>query len=55
MMLHGGVRMGSLLKLQTPEARASIEKSVLEDCAPYRNGDDIRVPLPCVLASAKKP
>jgi ubiquinone/menaquinone biosynthesis C-methylase UbiE len=55
MMLHGGVRMGAMLKAQTPQALASIEQSVLEDCAPYRNGDDIRVPMPCLLASAKKP
>jgi ubiquinone/menaquinone biosynthesis C-methylase UbiE len=54
-MLHGGVRMGGLLQAQTPQARASIEKSVLADCAPYRIGDDIRVPMPCVLASARKP
>ncbi|CAB3751050.1 class I SAM-dependent methyltransferase [Paraburkholderia solisilvae] len=55
MMLHGGVRVGALLKAQTPQALASIEKSVLEDCAPYRNGDEISLPLPCVLASATKP
>ncbi|CAB3757838.1 class I SAM-dependent methyltransferase [Paraburkholderia humisilvae] len=55
MMLHGGVRMGAMLKAQTPEALASIEASVLEECAPYRNGDDIRVPMPCVLACATKP
>jgi ubiquinone/menaquinone biosynthesis C-methylase UbiE len=55
MMLHGGVRMGAMLKAQTPQALASIEKSVLENCARYRDGDDIRVPMPCVLACAKKP
>ncbi|MFC0398322.1 class I SAM-dependent methyltransferase [Paraburkholderia rhizosphaerae] len=55
MMLHGGVRMGAMLKAQTAQALASIEKSVLEQCAPYRNGDDIRVPMPCVLACATKP
>ena len=54
-MLHGAVRMGALLQAQTPQAQASIEKSVLADCAPYQIGDDIRVPMPCVLASAKKP
>jgi SAM-dependent methyltransferase len=53
-MLHGGVRMAGLLRAQTPQALASIEHSVLADCAPYRFGDDIRVPMPCVLASARK-
>ena len=54
-MLLGGVRMAALLRAQTPQALASIEQSILQDCAPYRSGDDIRGPMPCVLASAKKP
>ncbi|CAB3752171.1 class I SAM-dependent methyltransferase [Paraburkholderia humisilvae] len=54
-MLHGAVRISALLRAQTPQARDSIEKSVLADCAPYRDGDEIRVPMPCVLASAIKP
>jgi SAM-dependent methyltransferase len=55
MLKHGGVRMGAILKAQSPQALALIEKSVLTDSAPYRHGDNIRVPMPCVLASATKP
>jgi ubiquinone/menaquinone biosynthesis C-methylase UbiE len=54
-MLLGGVRMAALLRAQTPQALASIEQSILEDSAPYRTGDDIRVPMSCVLACANKP
>ncbi|HVE08078.1 MAG TPA: methyltransferase domain-containing protein [Paraburkholderia sp.] len=54
-MLLGGVRMAALLRAQTPQALVSIEQSILQQCAPYRTGDDIRVPMPCVLACAKKP
>ncbi len=54
-LMHGGVRMGAMLRAQTPQALALIETAVYEDSAPYRQGDDIRVPMPCVLASAKKP
>lgn len=54
-MLHGAVRITAILRAQSPEALAAIEQSVLADCARYRDGDDIHVPMPCVLAVASKP
>jgi ubiquinone/menaquinone biosynthesis C-methylase UbiE len=54
-MLRGAVRIRAVLQAQTPEALAMIEKSVLADCSPYQSGEDICVPMPCVLACAKRP
>ena len=39
---------------QTPEALALIEKVVSKRAAMYQAGDEIRVPMPAVLASAQK-
>ncbi|WP_229514131.1 hypothetical protein [Paraburkholderia terrae] len=46
--------MAAILNAQTPEALALIEKAVSESAAAYRVDDEVRVPMPAVLASARK-
>lgn len=48
------VRAAAILSAQTPEALAKIQAAVAESAAPYRVGDELQVPMPCVLASATK-
>jgi SAM-dependent methyltransferase len=54
-LMRGGVRVAAILKAQTAEALALIEKSVSESAALYQSNGEARVPMPCVLASARKP
>jgi SAM-dependent methyltransferase len=53
-LMRGGVRIAAILKAQAPDAFVSIEKAVSESTAPYRNDGKAKVPMPCVLASARK-
>lgn len=55
MLMRGGVRIAAILKAQSPEALALIQKPVFEDAAAYQSNGEIRVPMPCVLACARKP
>jgi SAM-dependent methyltransferase len=55
LLMRGGVRIAAILKAQSPEALALIQKSVSEDAAAYQSDGEVRVPMPCVLASARKP
>jgi hypothetical protein len=55
MLMRGGVRIAVILKAQSPEALALIQKSVSEDAAAYQSDGEVRVPMPCVLAAARKP
>ncbi|MGU7773315.1 class I SAM-dependent methyltransferase [Burkholderia sp. MR1-5-21] len=48
------VRTAAILNAQTPEALARIQAAVAERAAPYRLGDELQIPMPCVLASATK-
>ncbi len=48
------VRTSAILNAQTPEALAKIQEAVTQSAAPYRVGDELRVPMACVLASATK-
>jgi SAM-dependent methyltransferase len=48
------VRTAAILNAQAPEALAKIQAAVAESAAPYRVGDELQVPMPCVLASATK-
>jgi ubiquinone/menaquinone biosynthesis C-methylase UbiE len=48
------VRMAAILNAQTPEALEKIQETVAQRVATYRVGDELRVPTPCVLASATK-
>jgi len=52
--LHGGVRTSAALQAQTPAALAAIREAVLNELQPYAQGDGIAVPMPVVLASARK-
>ncbi len=54
-LLRGGVRVAALLRSQRPEALASIEQSVAESAAPYLYDGVFNVPVPAVLASARRP
>jgi SAM-dependent methyltransferase len=54
-LMRGGVRVAAILKAQSPEALASIQKAVSDDAASYTNNGEVQVPMPCVLASARKP
>jgi SAM-dependent methyltransferase len=54
-LMCGGVRVAAILKAQSPEALASIRKAVADDSASYANSGELQVPMPCVLASARKP
>ncbi|MGF6916727.1 class I SAM-dependent methyltransferase [Paraburkholderia sp. 40] len=53
-LMRGGVRVAAILKAQTPEALALIEEAVSESAAEYRVDGEVRVPMPAVLASARK-
>jgi hypothetical protein len=53
-LMRGGVRVAAILKAQTPEALALIEKAVSVSAAAYRVGDEVRMPMSAVLASARK-
>lgn len=54
-LMRGGVRVAAILKAQTPEALALIENAVSENAAAYQAAGEVRVPMPAVLASARKP
>jgi ubiquinone/menaquinone biosynthesis C-methylase UbiE len=54
LLMRGTVRIAAILNAQTPDALAKIEETVAETAAPYREGGELRVPMPCVLASATK-
>lgn len=54
-MLEGTVRTAGLLRAQTAEARDAIRASIHHTILKYTRGDSIEIPMPAVLASAKKP
>jgi SAM-dependent methyltransferase len=55
MLMRGGVRVAAMLNAQTPSALALIERGVAHDAEAYRNDvGELRIPMPCVLASALK-
>jgi hypothetical protein len=54
-LMRGGVRVGAILRAQSPEALALIQKTVAAEAASYTNNGEVQVPMPCVLASARKP
>jgi SAM-dependent methyltransferase len=55
MVRRGGVRISAILNAQTPEALDLIEKTITEGAARYQSAGEVRIPMPCVLASAAKP
>ncbi|MGF6935666.1 SAM-dependent methyltransferase [Paraburkholderia sp. UCT70] len=54
-LMRGGVRIAAILRAQSPEALALIEKAVSQSATAYQGDGEVRVPMPCVLASARKP
>jgi len=54
-LMRGGVRVAAVLKAQSPEALGLIENSVSQSAAAYQCDGEVRVPMPCVLAYARKP
>jgi ubiquinone/menaquinone biosynthesis C-methylase UbiE len=53
-LMRGGVRVAAILRAQTPEALALIENAVSESASAYRVDGAVQVPMPAVLASARK-
>ena len=54
-VMRGGVRLAAMLNAQTPAALALIEQTVAHDAEAYRtDAGELRIPMPCVLASALK-
>ena len=54
-LMRGGVRIAAMLLAQTPAALALIERAVAHEADKYRNdAGELRIPMPCVLASALK-
>jgi len=49
-----GVRITSVLNMQTPEALAKIQTQMREDCMAYKNGEMFDLPMGCILSSATK-
>jgi len=53
-MQEATVRTAGMLRAQSAEALAAIGRSIREAAAAYQKGDGIELPMPAVLASAKK-
>ncbi len=53
-MQRATVRTAGILRAQLPEALEAIGRSIREAAAAYQRGEDIELPMPAVLASAKK-
>jgi len=52
---RGGVRTAAVLRAQTPEALDQIRDAVTTALRSYAQGETFNIPMPAVLASAKKP
>lgn len=50
-----GVRIPLILARQTDEARARIREAVDDAAREYRDGDAIRIPMPSIVVSGRKP
>lgn len=51
---YGTARTGPLLRAQTPDALRAIRAAVRKALLHYARGDEIELPMPCVLASGVK-
>jgi ubiquinone/menaquinone biosynthesis C-methylase UbiE len=54
-MRRAAVRTAALLKMQTPDALAKIERAITERAEAFRIRDGIELPMPAILTSATKP
>jgi SAM-dependent methyltransferase len=53
---EGTARTGPLLKMQAPEKLDAIHAAIRDACKPYRQADgSVLLPMPCVLASGRRP
>jgi len=52
---RGGVRTAAVLRAQTPKALDAIRAAARRSVERYRDGDRFVLPMPAVLASARKP
>ena len=52
---RAGVRSAMVLALQTKEARARIEKAILDGAARFKHGAGLRFAFPAIIASGRKP
>ena len=53
--LYGGIIVGRELREKGPAARDALCRSVMKDLAALREGRQLEIPMPVVLASGKKP
>jgi hypothetical protein len=54
-ILKGTVRVGALLRAQTPEALAAIRDAVRQGVAAYAQDGAFELPMPAIVAAAEKP
>jgi len=54
-MLHGTVRTAALLRAQTPQALLRIRAAISAGAAAFTGSEGIDIPMPSVLAVARKP
>ncbi len=54
-MLTSTVRTAALLRAQPPDARERIRAAVTEEAGRYRNGEFVELPMPAILAAARRP
>jgi SAM-dependent methyltransferase len=52
---RGSVRAGGTLRRQSEAAFAAIRQAVCEELEAYRDGEVLRIPMPAVIASGRKP
>jgi len=52
---RAGVRTAMVLALQTKEARAKIDRAILEAASRFKHGDGLRFKFPAIVASGSKP
>lgn len=54
-LYRGSVRSRNLLLAQQEDVRIRIEQAAIEGARQYRHGDTIEIPIPALLAAARKP
>lgn len=52
---RAGVRTAMVLSLQTKEARAKIDRAIIEAASRFKHGDGLRFKFPAIVASGAKP
>lgn len=54
-LMSSTVRVAAILQAQSPQALASIRQAVSDAAQAYLVDGEVRVPMPCILVSARKP